>query len=396
LVSIVTLSWNAPEYTKLALESIRLRTREPYEVIVVDNGSKDETLRYLQSIDDPHVRIIYNDTNRGFSAGNNIGIAAASGEFVVILNNDVIVSEDWLDALLDPFARIPVLGISAPRSNNISGHQQIPNVRYDDENELIAFARERARRYRRRGYFTDRAVGFCLCIPRFLIDEIGGFDERFGVGNFEDDDLCMRTRAAGYKIFICDDAFVHHFGSRSFVANNVDYSATMHDNWKRFAQKWGYPSAYPEQGYDPRPGYFRGFDRASDFAALPERAQGSKATLKSESQPRLSFVAELADEVGWEPVGRFLRRYLRAFRAADAVTLSIRLAAGVDTTQVERRIERALESLSIAADDCADVEVVDAQDAAPDEEPSSREIAVRELQEMSPSALRRLLEKSAP
>ncbi|NNM99113.1 MAG: glycosyltransferase family 2 protein [Candidatus Eremiobacteraeota bacterium] len=395
LVSIVTLSWNAPEYTKLAIASLLARTREPFEIIVVDNGSGPETVAYLRSIDDPHVRVIYNATNRGFGAGNNIGLAAANGEFVVVLNNDVLVSDGWLDALLRPYRDMRAVGITAPRSNSVSGHQQIPNARYDDEAAMLAFAAERGRLYSGRGYFTDRAVGFCLCMPRELIDEIGGFDERFGVGNFEDDDLCMRARAAGYKIFVCEDAFIHHFGSRSFVANNVDYGATMRANWSYFAGKWGYPPAYPESGYDPRTGYFIGFDRALHYAALPkagstvegEEGAGGTAAL---AVPGVRFLADVADgDAAWEPVGRFLRRYFRAFRAQDGIVLTLRLCGAVDSATIERRIERVLSSLNISADICADVEVVDA-----DEElvATLHTIDISEIKSASPSALRRLLE----
>ena len=395
LVSIVTLSWNAPEYTKLAVQSLLARTREPFEIIIVDNGSGADTLAYLRSIDDPHVRVIYNEKNLGFGAGNNIGMAAAIGDFIVILNNDVLVADGWLEALLRPFRSMRAVGITAPRSNSVSGHQQIPNARYDDEAAMLAFAAERARRFTGRGYYTDRAVGFCLCVPKMLVEEIGGFDERFGVGNFEDDDLCMRARAAGYKIFVCEDAFIHHFGSRSFVANNVDYAATMRTNWAYFATKWGYPLAYPEQGYDPRPGYFNGFDRDRHFAALPSPRSADAATrtdgVATLSAASVRFLADVAEgETAWEPVGRFVRRYLRAFRAEDPVLLTLRLGEGCDAATIGRRIERLLASVNLSSDLCADIEVVDVDDEL---DVLARTVRISELPNLSPSALRRMIEK---
>ncbi|HKE37129.1 MAG TPA: glycosyltransferase family 2 protein, partial [Candidatus Baltobacteraceae bacterium] len=105
LVSIVTLSWNAPTFTQKALESIARCTSEPYEIIVVDNGSGPETVSMLRAIDDPHVRVVYNSSNHGYAGGNNQGIAEARGDYVVVLNNDVIVTDGWLDGLLEPFRR---------------------------------------------------------------------------------------------------------------------------------------------------------------------------------------------------------------------------------------------------------------------------------------------------
>ncbi len=398
LVSIVTLSWNAPEYTKLALNSLLARTREPFEIIVVDNGSGPDTIAYLRSIDDPHVRVLYNGVNRGFGAGNNIGMAAARGEYVVVLNNDVLVSDGWLEALLRPYRDKRAVGITAPRSNSVSGHQQVPNARYEDEAAMLAFAAERGRRFKGRGYYTDRAVGFCLCMPRALVDEIGGFDERFGVGNFEDDDLCMRARAAGYKIFVCEDAFIHHFGSRSFVANNVDYGATMRANWTYFAAKWGYPPAYPESGYDPRPGYFNGFNRALHYAALPkpklDAPREERPSERNERAADVRFVAEFSGgDAAWEPVGRFMRRYLRAFRSEDPVVLTLRLGEGGDAAAVERRIEKILASLDISSERCADVEVIDLDEEL---EVAARTVAIVDIPNASPSSLRRLVEVEKP
>lgn len=267
LVSIVMLSWNAAQFTKTALESIRAHTSGEYEIIIVDNGSRPETVQWLNTLQD--VRVIYNAENRGYAGGNNQALAAARGEYIVLLNNDVIVTEGWLDDLLGAFDRVPGLGISAPRSNRIAGDQIVADAAYGDVNQMHAFARRRRAEFRSQGYLTDRAIGLCLCVDRRVIEEIGGFDERYGVGNFEDDDFCLRARAAGYRIFVCNDVFIHHFGSQTFAANSVDWTATMRDNWTKFAAKWGYPPAHPQNGYVPALAIDRGFDRQRHYVALP-------------------------------------------------------------------------------------------------------------------------------
>lgn len=381
LTSIVTLSWNAPGYTKIALESIRAHTSEPYEVIVVDNGSGEETLAMLREIDDPHIRIIYNRTNRGFAGGNNDGIAVARGEFVVLLNNDVVVTDGWIDALLRPFDHIPRLGISAPRSNRVVGHQVVYDAIYEDEEGLHRFAAERSKRFRGRGYVTDRAIGFCLCIDRRVLDEIGGLDESFGAGNFEDDDFCIRVRSAGYQIYVCDDVFIHHFGSQSFTANKVDYAATMHANWSIFAAKWGYPPAYPKNGYQAQEAIRRGFDRARHFVPIVRESEASAPVL---------FWAPVENERDWESVAPFVRRFLRAFTAGDAVELHLTLGADADAEAIARRIERAAAKLGLSADAIPEVVLAD------DEPALSARIALRDVADASPSALRRMAGAVAP
>lgn len=354
LVSIVTLSWNAPEFTKMALESIRNHTRPPYEVIVVDNGSDEETTTWLRTLTD--VRVIFNDRNRGFAAGTNQGFAAARGRYVVMLNNDVLVTEGWLDGLIGAFGRVPGLGVSAVRSNRIAGDQLVLDATYPDIPAMHAFAKKRRDAYRNQGYVTDRAIGLCLCVSREVIDEVGGIDERFGVGNFEDDDFCLRVRAAGYRIYVCNDVFVHHFGSRSFVANNVEYGKTMRENGALFARKWSL--AMDENGYDSRPAIARGFERAEHYVPLPLVSQNAPRSY------RAVFAAVVTGEDSWSGVGAFVRRYARAFDADADVLLAIAANGELDADRVGRRVARALERVGVEQARSPDIEITEENDVA--------------------------------
>ncbi len=399
LVSIVMLSWNAPEFTKLALESIRAYTSHPYEVIVVDNGSARETTDWLRTLED--VRVIYNASNRGYAGGNNQALAAARGEYVVLLNNDVVVTEGWLDGLLGAFDRIPGLGVCAPRSNRVVGHQLVVDVEYQGLAEMHRYAAERRERYRRTGYVADRAIGLCLCVDRRTIGEIGGIDERFGVGNFEDDDFCIRVRAAGYRIYVCNDVFIHHFGSRTFAANKIDYAATMRENWHRFTSKWNLPAANPAHGYSARQAILGGFDRPAHYFALPADANAASY--------RIVFLAAPSSEAEWEEIGAFLRRYVRAYAGVRDVLCAIAAGGELSAQALGSRVERTIARTGIPTEQTPDVEISDAGDieAWLASLPSVRRMRIGEpaqaallalepVADASPSALRRLLEPLAP
>lgn len=360
LVSIVTLSWNAVQFTKLAIESIRAHTNVPYEIIVVDNGSDDETLSWLRMQSD--LRVVYNSTNRGFSVGNNQGISIARGEYIVILNNDVLVPDGWLEGLLQPFLRIGALGMTAPRSNRVAGEQLLPNCEYQSMEEFYPFAQRRRETFRGSGWISDRAIGLCLCVDRRVFDEIGGFDERFGVGNFEDDDLSLRVRAAGYKIFICDDVLIHHFGSQTFAANKIDYATTMTDNWKRFAEKWGLPSVYPENGYDASLAISAGFDPQVHFAPLPVDVRVGPAQGRAEAE--IVFLAVIENDADWGEIGAFVRRFVRAYTVDSPVVLSIGVGNKVDANEIAGRAERIAAREGVSLDAIAEILVSDADDIA--------------------------------
>jgi GT2 family glycosyltransferase/tetratricopeptide (TPR) repeat protein len=235
LTSIVLVTFNQVDYTRQCLESIRFVTDEPYELIVVDNGSTDGTAEYLRAA--PDVRLIENADNRGFPAAANQGIRASRGRQVLLLNNDTLATTGWLCRLLAALESDPKIGLVGPVSNCVSGEQQIP-IAYDDLSGLDGFAWEHGQRHHGQYQETDRLVGFCLLIRREVIDRIGLLDEQFGIGNFEDDDYCRRAAAAGYRAVVARDAFVHHFGGASFKASGVDFAGLLERNRQLFDEKW--------------------------------------------------------------------------------------------------------------------------------------------------------------
>jgi GT2 family glycosyltransferase/2-polyprenyl-3-methyl-5-hydroxy-6-metoxy-1,4-benzoquinol methylase len=235
LTSIILVTHNQGTYTRQCLESVRFRTDEPYELIVVDNGSTDGTPEYLEA--EPDVLLIRNTENRGFPAAVNQGMAVARGAQLLLLNNDTVVTTGWLRRLLTALHAEPQIGLVGPVSNQVSGPQQI-DVPYRDLSGLDGFAWDWGRRHARQVVDLDRLVGFCLLLKRDDYEALGGLDEQFGVGNFEDDDYCRRARLAGYRTVVAVDSFVHHFGGRTFLASGVDFAALMAENEAKYRRKW--------------------------------------------------------------------------------------------------------------------------------------------------------------
>jgi GT2 family glycosyltransferase/Flp pilus assembly protein TadD/SAM-dependent methyltransferase len=240
LTSIIMLTFNQLQYTKECVESIQKNTSEPYEIVFVDNGSSDGTVKWLRTLSkkNANFRLIENSKNLGFSRGCNQGIEASKGEYILLLNNDVVVSAKWLDRMLECLNSAEDIGIVGPMTNQISGPQKVPEVGYPSIEGLNAYAQLFGEKNRYRRVFYPRIVGFCMLFKRGLVERIGLFDERFGSGNFEDDDYCLRASLAGYRNVIAGDVFVHHYGSRSFIGNRIDYRSSLTGNRKIFNDKW--------------------------------------------------------------------------------------------------------------------------------------------------------------
>ncbi len=235
LTSIIIVTYNQLAYTQQCLDSIQMRTDEPYELIFVDNGSTDGTVDYLKTFLDTH--LIENKENRGFPAAVNQGIQVAKGDNILLLNNDTLVTTGWLQKLLTRLHAAPDIGLVGPVSNSVSGPQQIP-VTYSDLSGLDGFAWEWGKQYAGQSVEERRLVGFCLLFKQELIKKIGLLDERFGIGCFEDDDYCRRAREAGYQTLIAQDSFVHHFGSRTFLGSGVDFGNILQENEQKYREKW--------------------------------------------------------------------------------------------------------------------------------------------------------------
>jgi GT2 family glycosyltransferase/tetratricopeptide (TPR) repeat protein len=217
--SIITIACNGIEHTVKCVESIFRHTKD-FELIVVDSNTTDGTMAYLegQSAIHPEIKIIDGKQNRSFAANNNIGLMAVdpSAEYIIYLNNDTIVTKDWLDRMEAHFTRVPLPNLAAvgPVSNMTNGKQMVGQ---QDPEQWHASHRGSWRH-------TGILYGWCMMIKKAVVDEVGGFDERFH-NSWEDNDLCLRIQHAGYTLAIAADTYIHHTGQGTLrtVWNNEEY-----------------------------------------------------------------------------------------------------------------------------------------------------------------------------
>ncbi|MCM3339037.1 glycosyltransferase family 2 protein [Paenibacillus sp. MER TA 81-3] len=235
MTSIIIPTHNRLALLRECVEAIQEHTAVPYEIIIVDNGSTDGTIDFcLQQ----GLTFVSLPDNRGFPAACNRGLQIASGEQLLLLNNDVVVSYRWLDNLLDALYETDVIGIVGPTTNYASGKQQV-SYPYDDIQQFHRLTRsvnapDPAKRQR-----VQRIVGLCFLFKRQLLHTVGLFDERFSPGHYEDDDYCYRARLQGYDLTLCGDVLVHHYGSASFRDHGEQaLKELIERNYERFVEKW--------------------------------------------------------------------------------------------------------------------------------------------------------------
>lgn len=255
ITSIIILSYNTFEILQMCITSIRGFTKpNTYELIVVDNASKDGSVEWLKKQKD--IRCIFNEQNAGFPKGCNQGMAIAEGSEIMLLNSDVIVTPRWLEQLKLALYSDSKIGAVSCVTSSCSNSQQI-EVPYDKKNIDIDILIEFAEKYNHTNtglwtpYFT--LVGFCMMFKREVYQKIGKLDERFSPGNYEDDDYSLRIRKAGYRLLLCRDTFIHHFGSSSFIKSATSeekkekirrYNELLCRNEKYFLQKWNLNKNY--------------------------------------------------------------------------------------------------------------------------------------------------------
>lgn len=245
-VSVIVLTYNNWAFTDACLFSIEHYSDYPnLEIIVVDNASTDCSRGRLQEWADEsspagHVRrLILNDSNLGFSAGNNVGLAAATGDYLVILNNDTYVTPGWVRSLMAHVRTDNHAGLVGPVTNNIGNEAKI-EINYSSMEEMITHASEYTRRHAGHAFQIRTLAFFCVMMPRSTYERVGPMDEDFGVGFFEDDDYCRRVEVAGLSNLCADDVFVHHHLSASFDELKKELKQKLFEKNKEiYENKWG-------------------------------------------------------------------------------------------------------------------------------------------------------------
>ena len=218
-VTIAILAWNNWDTTRACLDSLRPTLGVRDQVIVVDNGSTDATAAGLRMY--PWVEIVTNPRNRGMAGGFNDAAARARHDIVIFLHNDTLLVHQWVEPLVAVFED-PKVGAAGPRSGAGAGEQEIPDLDGLTGPELRRAARRWSSDHRGQVTGVVRLQGFCLAVRRDLLHDLGGFDEGYGIGGMPDADLCCSITAAGRRLALCHSSFVHHFGHRTFHANNLD------------------------------------------------------------------------------------------------------------------------------------------------------------------------------
>lgn len=251
MTSIIILSYNTQELLELCLDSIRLNTKAAsYELIVVDNASSDGSVEYLQQQGD--IKVIYNSENMGFPKACNQGLEIATGDDLLLLNSDTIVTPRWLEQLTYCLYAREKHGAVSCVTNSCSNWQQI-NVPYRlmDIDGLFEFADKFNHIDEAKWERRLKLVGFCFLIKREVYEKLGGLDERFTPGNFEDDDYSLRVWQAGYECILARDTFIHHFGSASFkkkekieAKSAEKYNNLLLTNQRKFLDKWQISERY--------------------------------------------------------------------------------------------------------------------------------------------------------
>lgn len=210
--TVVIPNLNGAGWLKDSIESIWAQTMQDLELIVVDNGSTDESLAIAQSYQGrPGYTLIQNDTNTGFSHAVNQGIRVAKGEYVALFNNDAFAEPDWLENLI---AAAEQDGrIFAVSSLMIRHFERELADDAGDYVTLLGFACKRgdgmkASRYQKPGRVFSACGGAAL-YRKSILDEIGLFDETF-FAYYEDVDISWRANSLGYKNVYCPTARCYH------------------------------------------------------------------------------------------------------------------------------------------------------------------------------------------
>jgi GT2 family glycosyltransferase len=295
------------------------------ELIVVDNASTDGTPEYLQELmrRNSCVQVLFNRSNDGFAAANNRGLAAASGDILILLNNDTLTPPGWREGF-GLWLNDPTVGLVGPVTNRTCNEAQI-DAPYRTYGELVQFARDYTRQRRNEARDLDMLAMFCLAMRREVHQRVGPLDEQFELGMFEDDDYALRVRLGGWRVICAEDVFVHHFGQGSFgqLRATGEYDRLFRSNRNRFERKWSKAWQPPRRRVTPEYEKLRRRIREVATRDLPDGCIPAVISMGDEELLRLN------GHSGWhfpqEKDGSYASSY--PADAADAIAQLERLRA---------------------------------------------------------------------
>lgn len=216
---------------------------------LIANGVLSPGLRALRdwTSDHPdHIRLIEFQENIGYGRGCNAGLEYLSRQnmdFVGVMNDDVLPGPDCLFELVYAFRQLDALGhrpgAIGPVSNEINGGQRVELGAFEDIHAMKRLAKDYWLENKSTANQTLQLRGLLLLWSRECLSAVGGFDPRFGIGNFEDDDHNLRTRLAGFTLWIAGGSFLFHHGSSTFKSIEIDYEANIRRNREAMTRKWG-------------------------------------------------------------------------------------------------------------------------------------------------------------
>lgn len=237
--AISIVSYNNKEIMKQCIWSIEEHCApSAYSLVITDNASTDGIAKWLESRAD-NMTVILSDTNLGFPGGCNVCIQYAEpGQDILLLNNDTRMTHNALFWLRMGLYEDDSIGATGCISN-FAGNEQMVPISFQRPEEYVTYAKKNNIQMKNPYEEKSRLCGFAMLIRRNILDEIGGLDEAFSPGYFEDDDLSLRIREKGYRLVVCHNSFIYHIGSKSFKKNDA-LDAILERNYTYTQKKWGF------------------------------------------------------------------------------------------------------------------------------------------------------------
>ena len=235
MVDIIIPIYNAYDDLTKCIDSVKKWTDlDKNRLILIDDCSPDERIKpYLKSIEDKNIKVIFNEKNQGFSGNINLGMSQSEENDVLLLNSDTVVTKKWLDKIVECAYSDVSIATVTPLSNNAT-LCSVPNFCEEDtipEGFTIdSFAELIETISLNMVPEIPVAHGFCMFVKREVIRKIGMFDaETFGRGYGEENDFCHRAEQIGYRHVMCDNTFIFHSGTSSFLSEEKKRYIEEHD-----------------------------------------------------------------------------------------------------------------------------------------------------------------------
>jgi len=355
-ISVILLAASTASVHRYTTDALRSYCGEVAQLFVVVRSDAPKITARLRN--HPNVELFVDPDDDFAGTALSRALASSTGDIIVLMRDDYLVAEHWLENMLDHLERLPQVGIVVPLLSSVPGVQNCESEVFADSLEFRLAAERRRQARAREAKLVDIVHMPSFVMRRSVLEKVGDFDEVLATSNYGVVDYCIRARTAGFGIALAEDVYIHHI---PFEHSESPFDQRMADASfaRSFAKKWKLNAATLPGERLENLIHSPLANRLQFIKLQAHEVAAERPSIKTDEERLVLLLPLMYDEM-WQKAGNMVRKYLSTFTSDDPVTLAIGRQDGVRTSVIAARIRKMISENALQEAVIPDIVISDA------------------------------------